>query len=201
MNSINTNTEIVNVWDLPVRLFHWTLVLGFSAAYLTAKFHIGFLHTLIGYFLIVLLLARVLWGFTGNQYARFSSFVYPPVETVTYLRSLLHGNPRHYLGHNPAGALMVFSLLSLLSLVFLSGLLTLSVIDFEGPLLSFTYGIDDGTSYAIRHLHGWLVNIALLLISLHVTGVVVGSFQHKENLVKAMITGIKRSASSSTTGH
>lgn len=192
---MSNGEESIKVWDVPVRLFHWTLVLSFIAAYLTAEFHIGFLHTLIGYFLCVLLLARVFWGFAGNQYARFSSFIFSPAETVAYLRSLVQNNPKHYFGHNPAGALMVFALLALLALIFLTGLTTLAVIDFEGPLLFLIDYVDDETSYAVKHLHGWLVDAALVLVPLHVLGVAVGSIQHKENLVRAMLTGNKKRVS------
>jgi cytochrome b len=186
------NAETVKVWDLPVRLFHWSLVLGFTSAYLTAEFHIGFLHTLIGYFLCGLVLARIVWGFAGNEYARFRSFIFSPAETIAYVRSLRSGKPIHYFGHNPAGALMVFALLGMLALIFLSGLTTLAVIDFEGPLLFLINYFDDNTSYAVRHLHGWLVDAALILIPLHLLGVVSGTIQHKENLVRAMITGKKQ---------
>jgi cytochrome b len=182
---------VVKVWDVPVRLFHWSLVLSFAAAYFTAEYRLGFLHVWIGYFLCALLLTRIVWGFAGNQYARFRAFVFSPAETMSYLRAMLQGHPKPYLGHNPAGALMVFALLGTLGLVFISGLVTLSVIDFEGPVLFLANYVDDETSYMIRHVHEWLVNIALVLIPLHLLGVLVGSIQHKENLVRAMITGKK----------
>lgn len=197
---MSDNEKSVKVWDVPVRLFHWTLVLSFTAAYLTAEFHVGFLHTLIGYFLCVLVLARVFWGFAGNRYARFSSFIFSPQETIAYLRSLRQGSPKHYLGHNPAGALMVFALLGSLALIFLSGLTTLAVIDFEGPLLFLIDYFDDDASYVARHLHGWLVDAALILIPLHLLGVAAGSIQHKENLVRAMFTG-KKNVSADDSGH
>lgn len=197
---MSDSEKSVKVWDVPVRLFHWTLVLSFTAAYFTAEFHVGFLHTLIGYFLCVLVLARVFWGFKGNQYARFSSFIFSLQETITYLRSLRQGSPKHYLGHNPAGALMVFALLGLLALIFVSGLTTLAVIDFEGPLLFLIDYFDDDASYVARHLHGWLVDAALILIPLHLLGVASGSIQHKENLVRAMFTG-KKNVSADESGH
>lgn len=190
-----SNSEvIVKVWDLPVRLFHWSLVLGFTAAYVTAEFHVNFIHTWIGYFLCCLLLIRISWGFLGNQYARFSSFIFSKTETMGYVKSLVQGNPRHYLGHNPAGALMVFALLFLLTLIFLTGLVTLAVIDFEGPFLFLADYLGDDASYAVRHLHAWLIDAALILIPLHLLGVVAGTIQHKENLVRAMITGKKKVA-------
>jgi len=196
---MNESDNTVKVWDAPVRLFHWSLVVSFAAAYFTAEFHIGFVHVWIGYFLCALLLTRIFWGFAGNQYARFRSFIFSPRETATYMRAMLQGNPAHYFGHNPAGALMVFALLGLLLLIFLSGLATLAVIDFEGPLLFLINSIDDETSYAIRHLHSWLINLALVLIPLHLLGVLFGSIQHKENLVRAMITGSKPKNSATST--
>jgi cytochrome b len=168
------------------------LVISFAAAYLTAEFHFGYFHSLIGYFLCFLLLARLVLGFTGNQYARFQSFIFSPLETKEYLRAMLKNNPRHYLGHNPAGALMVFVLLGLLLTILLSGLITLAAIDYEGPLLFLANLLSDEASYAFRHLHRWLINLALVMITLHLIGVVAGSVQHKENLVRAMITGKKK---------
>jgi cytochrome b len=182
----------VKVWDLPVRLFHWIMVAGFVSAYLTARYHHGELHVLIGYALCLLLAVRLFWGFYGSHYARFKSFIFSPRETAAYLRSMLTGSPRHYFGHNPAGALMVFALLTLLVLIFITGLMTLAVIDFEGPLLTLVHYVDDQTSYAIRHFHAFLINTVLLLVALHIMGVIVGSIQHKENLVRAMVTGRKR---------
>ena len=190
---MNNEQKSIPVWDVPIRLFHWSLALGFISAYITAEFHFGFLHTLVGYFLSVLVLARIIWGFVGNQYARFNSFTFTAHETFAYLRSMFHGTPRHYLGHNPAGALMVFTMLVLLILILVTGLTTLAVIDFEGPLLFLTRYFNDPASYAMHHLHGWLIDIAIVLILLHIIGVVAGSMQHKENLVKAMLTGFKKS--------
>lgn len=190
---------MVKVWDLPIRLFHWLLVAGFASAYLTAKFHYGDIHTLIGYGLCVLLVARIYWGFFGNRYARFSSFIFSPAETIAYMRSMFGKHPiKHYFGHNPAGALMVFALLTVLGSIFATGLITLSLIDFEGPLLVLVHYASDETSYAIRELHEFLSNAALALVALHFMGVVGGSLQHGENLVRAMITGKKQPLSDSS---
>jgi cytochrome b len=185
-------TEQIKIWDLPVRLFHWTLVLGFALAYLTAEIHILDVHIVIGYGLIALLIFRLFWGFAGNQYARFKSFIFSPQETLSYMRSLRSAHPTHYYGHNPAGALMVFGLLALLAGIFASGLVTLAVIDYEGPLLFLANWVSDDTSYFFRHTHDFLVDAALLMIPLHLLGVVSGSMQHKENLARAMVTGMKK---------
>jgi len=186
------DASIIKVWDLPIRLFHWILVLGCVSAYLTAEYHFREVHVLIGYGLCVLLMARLFWGFYGNRYARFDSFIFSPGETLAYMRSMFGKHPvKHYLGHNPAGALMVFTLITLLTLIFSTGLVTLAVIDFEGPLLMLEHYVGDETSYAFRHTHELLTNIGLALVTLHLMGVVGGSIQHKDNLVKAMITGNK----------
>ncbi|MBU0689815.1 MAG: cytochrome b/b6 domain-containing protein [Gammaproteobacteria bacterium] len=184
----------VKVWDMPVRLFHWALVAGFATAYLSAELHKMTVHVWIGYALIALLLFRLVWGFAGNQYARFKSFIFTPQETLAYVRSIRGGHAKHYYGHNPAGALMVFALLGLLLAIFVSGLVTLAVIDFEGPLLFLANSVSDETAYFFRHAHDWMVNAALLLIPLHLLGVVSGSLQHKENLVRSMVTGMKSKA-------
>lgn len=191
--TLEKGADTVKVWDLPVRLFHWILVAGFASAYLTAQFHYGDIHTLIGYGLCVLLVARIYWGFFGNRYARFSSFIFSPGETVAYMRSMFGKHPvKHYFGHNPAGALMVFALLAVLTAIFSTGLITLSLIDFEGPLLGLANHASDDTAYAIREVHEFLSNATLALVALHFMGVVGGSMQHGENLVWAMITGKKR---------
>ncbi len=194
MQNVNTDGATVKVWDIQIRLFHWTLVLGCVSAYLTAEFHLRDVHVLIGYMLCLLLVARIFWGFFGSQYAKFSSFIFSPAETFAYMRSMFGKHPvKHYLGHNPAGALMVFALLGLLTLIFSSGLVTLAVIDYEGPLMMLIDYVDDEASYAFRHLHELLTNVGLVLVALHLMGVVGGSIQHNENLVRAMVTGRKAS--------
>ncbi len=193
--------EQIKVWDVPLRLFHWSLVLSFALAYVLAEFKITDLHVLVGYFLTALVVFRLVWGFAGSQYARFKSFVFSPKETLTYMKAMRGGNPAHYYGHNPAGALMVFALLGLLVLSFVTGLVTLSVIDFDGPLLFLANRVSDETSYFFRHAHSLFVHAALLLIPLHLLGVLSGSMQHKENLVRAMLTGMKRVVTPDSTQH
>ncbi|OIR16234.1 hypothetical protein GALL_29540 [mine drainage metagenome] len=196
---IDKATATVKVWDLFIRCFHWTMALGCAAAYISGEVHVSGIHVVVGYALCALLAARVIWGFMGSGYARFHSFVFPAGETLAYVRGMLKGHPRHYFGHNPAGALMVFALLGFLALLFASGLSTLGMIDFEGPLAFLANSVSDETSYMIRHLHEFLPTVGLVLVILHVAGVVVGSIQHNENLVRAMLTGKKKSLSLSGT--
>jgi len=191
LNPSTVSSHSLQVWDLFVRLFHWTLVLGCITAFVSGELHAAEIHVLVGYGLCVLLVGRLYWGFRGSRYARFDSFLFSPAETLAYVRSMRGGHPIHYLGHNPAGALMVFALLGLVALLLATGLVTLAAIDFEGPLLCLANSISDETSYAFRNIHKFLPTLGLVLVTLHLLGVISGSLQHKENLVRAMITGNK----------
>lgn len=186
-----TANNTVKVWDRFIRLFHWTLVASFATAYISGDLYASEIHVLAGYTLCVLVVARIYWGFRGSRYARFGSFFFPVGETLAYVRSMFTGRPKHYLGHNPAGALMVFTLLCIVTALLGTGLATLAAIDFEGPLLSIANSVSDETAYALRSLHELLANIALALVALHIGGAILGSIQHRENLVKAMFTGKK----------
>lgn len=122
----------VKVWDIGVRLFHWSLVALFVISYLSGDEQ-ETLHVWSGYAIIALLVFRIIWGFVGTRYARFSDFVYAPGAVIEYLKSLASGSPKHYLGHNPAGGWMVIALLVSLSLATWSGL-KLYAADGHGPL-------------------------------------------------------------------
>jgi len=122
----------VKVWDLGVRVFHWSLVLLFVISYLSGDEQ-ETLHTWSGYAIVALLVFRIIWGFVGTKYARFSDFIYSPGEVLAYLKSLSVRSPKHYLGHNPAGGWMVIALLASLSLTTFSGL-KLYAADGHGPL-------------------------------------------------------------------
>lgn len=165
------------VWDLPTRLFHWLLATSFVGAYLTAETErYRDLHLLLGYTLLGLILFRVIWGLAGTRYARFSQFLYGPARILAYLKSLLGGQPEHYLGHNPAGALAIFLLLGL-------GMLTAA----SGVLLYFGIGGEE----AFEEVHEVCANGMLAVVVIHIAGVVVSSWLHRENLVRAMVTGYK----------
>lgn len=181
----------VRVWDLRIRLFHWLLVSGFLIAYFTAQLHLKTIHIWSGYGLCFLWLARIYWGFFGSRYARFSTFLFSPRESLRYILSLGRPHPQHYVGHNPAGALMVFALLASLFLLLTSGIVVLSVIDCEGPLLGLGNLVSDNWSYGARSIHDNLSNMIWVMVGLHVLGVALASAQHGENLLWAMLTGWK----------
>ena len=166
----------VLIWDLPVRLIHWLLVLCFFGAYFTAEVdELKIIHFTLGYTLAALIVIRIAWGFIGTTHAKFRNFVRHPMAAIHYLRSVIRREHTTDVGHNPAGALAIVALLSLGLLVSVTGWSTLHEI----------YG-----EWAAE-IHEVLANIMLAVVVIHIVAVVGGSFLHKENLVKAMITGKK----------
>jgi cytochrome b len=164
------------VWDMPTRVFHWLQVLSFSFAYLNAfSERMRNYHVALGYILLGLLVFRLLWGFIGTRYAKFSSFLFNPKQIFTYLQSLFRGNPVHYLGHNPAGSVSVWLLLALGLFVCVTGVMALQ----------------DDASDLVVDMHGLATNVMLGVILLHLIGVLISSILHRENLVRSIITGYK----------
>jgi cytochrome b len=167
----------VLVWDVPVRVFHWLLAGSFAGAWLTAGHERWMLlHATLGCTVLALAVLRVAWGFLGTRHARFAAFLRGPGEIVRYLGGLVRGKPRHYVGHNPAGALAIVALLALAVTAAATGLAT------------YTLG------EAYEDVHEVLANLMLGLVGLHVAAVVVSSRLHRENLAAAMVTGRKRGA-------
>lgn len=164
------------VWDLPTRIFHWSLALSFAVAFLTAESERWQeVHILAGYLLLGLLSFRLIWGFVGSRYARFAEFVRGPNGILAYLRSIRAGRPQHHVGHNPAGALAI---IALIALGLASGV--------TGWLL-----YDEVGGEWLEELHEGLSNAMLAVVVLHVAGVLIASRLHRENLIRAMITGRK----------
>jgi cytochrome b len=176
------------VWDLPLRVFHWLLVISFFVAYLTEEDWLN-IHTWAGYTVGGLLIFRLIWGFIGNKYARFSHFMCSPKESIEYVKSLLASNAKRYQGHNPAGAAMVILLLIALLFTVVSGIAVYGA-DQNAGLLSF---IDKDNEEFWEELHEFFANFTLLLVVMHVIGVAVESKIHKESLVKSMFNGYKKS--------
>ena len=167
----------VKVWDPLVRVFHWSLVAGIAAAWITAD-EWDRAHEWIGYGIATLLLVRVVWGFIGSEYARFTQFVKGPRATLAYLGRILRGRAERHLGHNPAGAAMILMLLMSIAGTALSGwMMTLDAF----------WGAE-----WLEELHEALATFILVLVGFHVLGVIHASVSHGENLVRAMFTGRKR---------
>ncbi len=188
-----TGDQYVRVWDPLVRVFHWTLVVAFTIAYLTED-DLLTVHVWAGYTVLGLVVFRILWGFVGPRYARFSSFVTSPGTALAYARDVLRGTARRYLGHNPAGGLMIMILLVLLLLISLTGLAVYGAEEHAGPLAGFMAGREHWEDF-LEETHEVLSNLTVLLVFVHIAGVLVESMVHRENLVRAMIDGRKRAPS------
>lgn len=177
----------VKVWDIPLRIFHWLLVSGFLVAYLTED-ELLTVHVWAGYLVIALLFFRLVWGFTGTRYARFSSFLCSPEESMAYIRDLISLKAKRTIGHNPAGAAMILLLLVSLALTSITGLAVYGADQAAGPLAD----IGNRHEKLWEELHEFFANFTLFLVFLHVFGVLVGSYLHRENLIKAMWNGKKK---------
>jgi cytochrome b len=171
------DSRTVKVWDPLVRIFHWSLVGLFAFSYLTGD-EWKKAHIYSGYAIAGLVAFRVLWGLVGSRHARFTDFIYRPGTVIAFLLDTARMRAKRYLGHNPAGGTMVVALL-----------LTLSAIATTGYMMTTNafWGIE-----WVEEAHEAAVNIALGLIALHILGVVLASVEHRENLVRSMMTGRKR---------
>ena len=166
----------VPVWDLAVRIFHWSLVTGVTIAWFTGGTG-DRLHEMAGFTVAGLIAFRLAWGLGGTRYARFGSFTHGPGTILSYLRAVARMRAPRHLGHNPAGGAMIIALLLLLVVISVSGIMQLTPRFFGVPW--------------VEDLHHYAANTLVVLIPLHVLGVIVSSWMHQENLVGAMITGSK----------
>lgn len=173
--------ERILVWDWPTRVFHWSFALSFAGAYLTAESErYRDVHLALGYVFAALLVFRLVWGFVGTRYARFSSFTFSIHATASYLKSLRQKQAQHFLGHNPAGTLAIFLLLGL-------GL----IISFTGLGLDWELGSVDWEDF-LAETHELSANFMLLIVFMHIAGVIMSSYLHRENLARSMLTGYKQ---------
>jgi cytochrome b len=206
----------VRVWDPAVRVGHWALAALFAVAYVTEG-EPEWLHTWAGYGLAAIVAFRIVWGFVGPRRARFADFVTAPGKALGYLRDLVAGRAPRFVGHSPAGGAMVVALLLALSLTAFTGMATLAVEENEGPLAPLLGGpapviegflpavvapaLADSDEYGERgkreesvwkEAHEVFANLSLGLVIAHIGGVALASVMHRENLVRAMVTGRKR---------
>ena len=188
------NSPQIKVWDPLVRFFHWSLVSAFVIAYITEDDFLT-IHSWAGYLILALLGIRLIWGFIGTRYARFTDFVYSPSNIKQFLKDTLRFRAKRYIGHNPAGGAMVILLLFSLLITTITGVLLLGAEEQAGPLAHwFTQG-SGSWGDILEEVHEFFSNATLLLVFIHVIGVIAESLIHKENLVSAMLTGFKRSKS------
>ena len=184
----NSSLIKVRVWDLPTRVFHWSLVLGIvgSAISGTIGGNAMLWHFRFGYAVLTLLLFRIVWGLVGGRWSRFGAFIYAPQTIIDYLKG--RGKPEHSVGHNPPGASSVFAMLAALLAQVGSGLFSDDDIAFAGPLTRFVSNatVSLATNYH-KNIGKWII---LALVLLHIA-VIVFYLSRKHNLVNAMLHGDK----------
>lgn len=200
----NAKTSEIVVWDPLIRCFHWILVAAFFSTYLTEGewFEelqdqlngdwLQAIHIWSGYIIGSLLLLRLIWGFTGPRYARFQDFVHSPPVALSYAKAVLMRRAPRYLGHNPAGGVMIVILLASLMITVVTGLGYYGADKGLGPLASMLTGVSDSATHTLKEIHEFFANFTLVLVAIHLLGVIWESLLHRENLTWAMITGRKR---------
>lgn len=182
--------RMINVWDLPTRIFHWTLVGLFVFLIISGDMGDDLIewHFYAGYLLSGLILFRIIWGMIGSRYSRFTMLVRHPKTTMKYLKRMFNGNAEHYYGHNPAGGTMVITLLVLLALQVMTGLVTTDEVIWDGP---FYGAVSEQVSNIGGELHKTIQDLLQLLVVLHVAAIIFHRLKYNDPLVPAMIHGKK----------
>lgn len=184
----NKNLHKVRVWDLPTRVFHWTLVACVIGLAITGTVGGNAMvwHFRFGYTVLALLLFRIVWGLVGGRWSRFGAFIYAPQSVINYLKG--RGKPEHGVGHSPIGAGSVFAMLGFLVTQVGTGLLSDDEIAFAGPLTRFVSNatVSLATNYH-KNIGKWVL---LALVVLHIAAIIY-YLSRKHNLVGAMLHGDK----------
>lgn len=170
------NKPTILVWDVPTRIFHWLLVICFTGAWLSSESErFQMIHYAFGYSAIALVVFRLVWGFIGTKYARFSDFIKGPQEILTHVKAVAEGRHQNTPGHNPVGGIVMVGLMFVILLIGLTGYW--SVKEFLGDMMS--------------EAHEAIASFALGLVLIHIGAALIMSLLQKENLVRAMVHGKK----------
>ncbi len=178
--------KIIRVWDLPIRLFHWLLVVCIVGSFVTINLGDEFIqwHAYFGYSILTLLIFRIVWGFVGSTHARFASFL--PTKKAIF--DYLSGSSPRVLGHNPIGAISVFALIFVLCIQVLTGLFVDDEVSFQGPLAKYVSG---SISSFLSEIHEGNQVVIYTLIAIHIAAIWYYKKFKGENLIKPMISGDK----------
>ncbi len=178
--------KIIRVWDLPIRLFHWCLLIGIVLSFVTVKIGGNAMefHARVGYCVLTLIVFRVCWGLIGSHHARFINFVPSPKGLLNYLS----GKAKVGLGHNPLGALSVLALLFSIGLQAVTGLFANDDIAFEGPLAKH---VSNETVALLTSIHHQNEKVLIVLIVVHLCAIFYYQKFKGENLIKPMLLGDK----------
>lgn len=186
------NGESIRVWDLPVRLFHWALVILIAVSYFSGQAGGDWmkLHFWSGYTILTLVLFRILWGFFGSTTARFTHFVKGPSAFFAHLREMLGKEGPREVGHNPVGGAMVVALLFAVLLQAVAGLFSADTDmgTVNGPL---ALKVADKVVEKATAFHKYWINVILIMVALHVAAAIVYLVWKRQNLIGAMLSGRK----------
>ena len=177
--------ELVYVWDIPTRLFHWSLLAAVTTSLISAEVGNMSIHLISGHVVLALVLFRLAWGVVGGQHARFASFVKGPGRVIAYARKLIKGDTSEHLGHNPMGGWSVLAMVGLLLIQAGTGLFSNDDILTEGPLASL---VSKSTSNFLTYIHHLSSNGLYVLIGLHLAAVTFYTVKGQP-IIGAMITG------------
>lgn len=189
-NIKKSKSYTVNVWDISIRLFHWSLVAGMAFLWFSGEDggNIMTWHMYIGYSMLGLIVYRLIWGFIGTPYARFSDFLTTPLATIAYLKRFMKGAKTDHIGHNPLGGWMAILLMALTLIQATTGLFSSDDIFNEGPFYAW---VSSQTGEFLTSIHHLNFNFILAAVALHITAVAYHGIIKKEPLVKSMLTGKK----------
>ncbi len=202
-------TASIKVWDIVVRVFHWSLVLFVTVSFFTGEV-LETVHAYSGYIIIALLAIRIVWGFIGTHYARFSNFIYSPKTIISYLKNLSDETADNYIGHNPVGGAMIIFMILFFGVTAWTGLKAYAE-EGKGPLAAVEMSstphvqadveLHDGHKKHAQNpekkdefwedVHEIVANFMILIVLLHIGGVLISSEILKEDLIRPMLTGYK----------
>ncbi len=179
------------IWPLPTRIFHWLLVLYIAVAFLSSDIEwLLPLHSAVGYGVGVLILFRIVWGFIGPIYSRFSDWSLSIQEAIEFTTSLLHPK-KHYPGHNPAASFVILGIIIIALLSVITGVLTYGIQEGRG-VLAFLHSPYFKEMEVFEEVHEFFTTLLLILVAIHIAGVVVDTILHKEiKTLRSMIDGYK----------
>jgi len=193
--------KTVRLWDFPVRPFHWALVIAIVTSWWSNQEVMIDIHAISGYSVLALVLFRIIWGFVGSSNARFTGFLAGPRKVIGYMRKLPNGSARDltYPGHNPAGGWMVVVLILLVAIQAISGLFTSedTFLFFDGPLVAY---VNSDVASTMNFIHHTNINLIYAAVALHVLAAIFYLMIKRENLIGAMITGMRKVPESVATG-
>lgn len=178
----------IKVWDLPVRLFHWAIVLLIAVAWGTQEYDRMEWHVWTGYTILTLLLFRLIWGFIGSDTARFNRFLKSPVAAMRHMAHITRREADREIGHNAAGGWMVLLMLALIGAQAGTGLFANDDANTEGPLMHL---VSKETSDWLSHIHAINFNLILAAVVLHILAILAYALLKRQDLVRPMVTGAK----------